>query len=204
MRTEYRYSFACSGPGGTLYNPSEPERQPLRPVPLLERRAVELELQLARQRLERQQSVCRSRNSLHFSPAVVVGEFCFTSWPFHPPSIFPISSMWTDRAIYFLLSIDFDSHKTNRSILKVSNFLIANLTQGSFSVFTKKLAQAMASMISINKKSILWPREYLWIFGSVWYLLCHSRYASFVFCNKGNKVAGGGRHRGIFYGVMIL
>ncbi len=30
--------------GGVLYNPSEPERQPLRPVLVLERRSVELEL----------------------------------------------------------------------------------------------------------------------------------------------------------------
>jgi len=35
-----------------LYNSSRPKRQPLRPLPLLGRRQVELELQLARQRLE--------------------------------------------------------------------------------------------------------------------------------------------------------
>lgn len=34
--------------------------------------------------------VFRLRNSLHFSP--LSGEFCFESWPFHPPSILPISS----------------------------------------------------------------------------------------------------------------
>ena len=34
---------------GVLYNPAESERQPLRSVLVLERRSVELELQLARQ-----------------------------------------------------------------------------------------------------------------------------------------------------------
>jgi len=34
-------------PGGAPYDSSEPERQPLCPVPLLEWRQVELELQLA-------------------------------------------------------------------------------------------------------------------------------------------------------------
>jgi hypothetical protein len=38
------------GTGGTLYNSSQPERQPLRPVLVLEWWQVELELQLARQR----------------------------------------------------------------------------------------------------------------------------------------------------------
>ena len=49
---------------GTLYNPSEPERQPLRPVLVLERWQVELELQLARQSVERQEPLSCSRNYL--------------------------------------------------------------------------------------------------------------------------------------------
>jgi hypothetical protein len=49
---------------GALYNPSEPERQPLRPVLVLERWQVELELQLARQSVERRQPVCCPRNYL--------------------------------------------------------------------------------------------------------------------------------------------
>jgi hypothetical protein len=48
--------------GGTLYNPSEPERQPLRPVLVLERWQVELELQLVGQRVEREQPICCPRN----------------------------------------------------------------------------------------------------------------------------------------------
>lgn len=49
-----------------LYIPSEPRWQPLRLVSVLERRRVELELQLARQRLEFQQSVRGSRKSFYF------------------------------------------------------------------------------------------------------------------------------------------
>lgn len=66
------------GIDGTLHNPREPERQPLRAVPQLERQAVELELQLAGQQPERELRVCGSRNSLYFSPGSVPGEFCFS------------------------------------------------------------------------------------------------------------------------------
>lgn len=47
----------------------------------------------------------RSKSS-YFSPDLLLGEFCFVSCPFHPPSILPISSIFTDRAIYFLLTRD--------------------------------------------------------------------------------------------------
>ena len=107
-----------------------------------------------------------ARNFLHFSPAFA-GEFCFASCPFQPPSILPISSTFTDKAIYFLLSRDFVSHRTISSILSVSVFRIANRTHGCFSSRERKLATATASMISTKKVSIFCPRECLWIFGSV-------------------------------------
>lgn len=70
--------------------------------------------------------------SFHFSPFFLSGEFsfesCFTSWPFHPPSIFPISSIFNDRAMYFLLSSDFVSQRIMRSTFKRSVFLIAKTT----------------------------------------------------------------------------
>jgi len=100
------------------------------------------------------------RKSLHFSPNYL-GEFCFVSCPFHPPSIFPISSIFSERKAYFLVSNDFVSHKIIRNILSVSFFLIANLTQGCFSWGDKKLAIAIASIISVNNLSIFNPREYL-------------------------------------------
>ena len=109
----------------------------------------------------------RFGNSFHFSLAFVAGEFCFASCPLQPQSIFPISSTLRDKATYFLLSIDFASHKTIKSILSVSVFLIASRTHGSFSSLDKKVAMEIASMTSTNKVSIFCPRENLWSFGKV-------------------------------------
>ena len=108
-----------------------------------------------------------SRNSLHFSP-YLLGEFCFVSWPFHPPSIFPTSSSITERVIYFLSSKDFVSQRIIKSIRKVSAFLIASRTYGCFSSRDKKLAADIASITSTNKVSIRWPRECLCVFGISW------------------------------------
>lgn len=102
----------------------------------------------------------RPRNSFCFSPQVFWGEFCLESCPFQPPSILPISSICRDRAIYFLLSRDLVSHKIINSIFRVSTFRIANRTYGCFSSFERKLAAAVASIISMNKVSILWPSEW--------------------------------------------
>ena len=96
-------------------------------------------------------------NPFHFSPVVRFGEFCFTSCPFHPPSIRPTSSIFSDKAMYFLLSRDFVSHSTSRRIFAVSSFLIANFTYGSFSVWQVKLATQMDSMQSMNRPSIRRP-----------------------------------------------
>ena len=62
---------------GALYNPSELEWQPLRLVLVLERWQVELELQLVGQRVERQQSVRRSRNYL-ISKSRYISAFSFS------------------------------------------------------------------------------------------------------------------------------
>lgn len=99
------------------------------------------------------------RNSLHFSPNFVLGEFCFNICPLQPPSILPISSSGKDRAIYFLLSKDLVSHKIIKRTLAVSTFRMANRTHGCFSSLARKLAAAMASIASINSVSIFWPSE---------------------------------------------
>lgn len=52
------------------YTQPRPERQPLCALPLLERLRVELELQLARQRLQRQQPRGSARNYFYFSPII--------------------------------------------------------------------------------------------------------------------------------------
>ena len=106
------------------------------------------------------------RKSLHFPVLLKGAGFClsrvnsadFVSCPFHPPSIFPMSSKGKERAIYFLFSNDFVSQRTSSKILTVSNFLIANRTYGCFSLGDRKLAIETASMISTNKVSILWPK----------------------------------------------
>ncbi len=58
----------------------------------------------------------------HFSLAFV-GEFCFESCPNQPPRFRPISSSFTESAIYFLSSSDFDSQMTMSNILSASSFL---------------------------------------------------------------------------------
>ena|SRR3989339_967153 len=107
------------------------------------------------------------RNSFHFSPDFLPGEFCFKSCPLQPPSIFPISSIFSESAMYFLSSIDLVSHKTIKSIFIVSTFLIASRTHGCFSSRDKKVAIEITSMTSTNKVSIFCPREYLCSFGRV-------------------------------------
>ena len=138
------------GIDGISYKTPQPERQPLRPLSVPQRRQVELELQLARQRLQRQQFVRGARHFLHFSFAFG-GEFClsrasadFRSWPFHPPSIFPTSFILTERAMYFLLSTDFVSHNTVSNMLNVSIFFMAKRTYGCFSLLERKVAAAIA------------------------------------------------------------
>ncbi len=150
---------------GTLHAPQR-QRQPVRSVPVPERQCVELELQLDGQRLQLQQPGSGARNSPHFSP--FTGEFCFTSCPLHPPSILPISSIFTDSAMYFVSSRDFVSQSTISKILSVSVFLIAVRTYGIFSSRTRKLAIARASMSSMNSASTLMPNECRWVFGSIW------------------------------------
>ncbi len=107
------------------------------------------------------------RDFLHFSLVFTAGEFCFVSCPLQPPSILPISSICRDIAIYFLLSNDLASHKTIKSILSVSTFLIANLTHICFSSRDKKVAIEIASITLIKIVSIFCPRVYLCILGRV-------------------------------------
>jgi len=107
------------------------------------------------------------RNFLHFSP-VFAGEFCFVSWPFQPPSIFPNSSILRERSMYFLSSNDLVSQRIIKNILSTSVFLMANLTQSNFSSFDKNSATEIASIISINNLSIFTPSECLWTLGKIW------------------------------------
>lgn len=49
-----------------------------------------------------------------FSFSPYLGEFCFVTLPYHPPSIFPILSHFNERAVYFLLSKVLVSQRSNR------------------------------------------------------------------------------------------
>ena len=122
------------------------------------------------------------RNSLHFSSALA-GEFCLlkicwedlASCPFHPPSILPISSNFKDKAIYFLVSNDFASHKTSRRTLRVSIFLMARRTYGALSTGDKNEALATVSIVSTNKLSIFKPKENRLALAKLWWYSCHKR-----------------------------
>ena len=105
-----------SGMDGTLYNRSQPPWQPQCLVPHWERRQGGAELELARQRLERQQPGVVFRNSLHFSLAFA-GEFCFRICPCQPPRFSPISSNFSDNWMYFPISNDSVSQRINNKIL---------------------------------------------------------------------------------------
>ena len=62
------------------------------------------------------------RNLLYFSPAFLSGEFCLISDPFQPPSIRPISLIFSDNSRYFLSSSDLLSQIIISRIFKVSFF----------------------------------------------------------------------------------
>ncbi len=107
------------------------------------------------------------RNSLHFSPALPVGEFCLISCPLQPPSILPISFKLFERLIYFLSSSDLVSQRIMRNTLIVSTFLSAKRTYGSFSCRERKAAVTMASTASTKIVSIRCPNECRCVFGSI-------------------------------------
>ncbi len=92
----------------------------------------------------------------------------FNNFPRHPPRFLPISSNFADKAMYFLLSKDFVSQSIIKNTFKVSSFLIAKRTNGSFSFSDRKFAVIIASIASIKILSIFSPKEYLCVFGIIW------------------------------------
>ena len=87
-----------------------------------------------------------------FSP--YLGEFCFVTFPYQPPSILPILSNFSERAIYFLLSKLLISQRTISKIFNVSNFRIARRIYDAFSSCLRKLAKETISTTSIKYLSI--------------------------------------------------
>lgn len=95
----------------------------------------------------------------------LIEEFCLMVCPNQPPSIRPISSIFSDIAKYFLLSIDLVSQRIRSSSFNVSIFLIATLMYKAFSsLFTYKALEVI-SIISIKILSILRPRLKRYSFG---------------------------------------
>jgi len=92
--------------------------------------------------------VFRLRYSLRFSSACAE-EFCFFSCPCHPPSILPISSIFSESAAYFFVSSDFVSHRIISKSFNASIFLVARRTYGIFSSRARNAAADTASIDSI-------------------------------------------------------
>lgn len=96
------------------------------------------------------------RKSFHFSPALA-GEFCFAATcPFQPPSIFPTSSIGTDKAMYFLSSIPLASIKER---LGAIDFQLAKMKEegsniGSFEIPNKKEVEAFAKEASVRLRDL--------------------------------------------------
>ena len=76
-----------------------------------------------------------SRNFLYFSHLLMGFLFYFNDL-IHPPSILPISFIFSERETYFLLSSDFTSHETCKKNFNKSNFVEARFKQISFSILS--------------------------------------------------------------------
>ena len=107
------------------------------------------------------------RNSFHFSPDFLSGEFCFTICPCQPPSCLPAVASDSERTVYFLVSNALISQSIYKRNFRVSSEIMAFLMNGCFSCFSKKLATRMLSIVWIKYLSMVSAKVYLEIFGIV-------------------------------------
>ena len=107
------------------------------------------------------------RNSFHFSPDFLSGEFCFTSCPCQPPSCLPASASFSERAVYFLASNALISQSIYKRNFSVSSEIIAFLTKGCFSCFSKKLATKILSIVCIKYLSMVSAKVYREVLGII-------------------------------------
>ena len=146
----------------------------------LERRQPQVErehVQARRQQVERWQSGVLSRN--YRSSPLASGWRSFDSKPFfQPPTIRPISSVFSDISRYFLLSKAFNSQETCRKNLRTSIFFIIKSMVDNFSLWLWYLPMKRFSRISINKISILSPNVYRKFLGKSFLYPCQSLYNS--------------------------
>lgn len=108
-----------------------------------------------------------SRNFFHFSPDFLSGEFCFMICPCQPPSCLPATASGSDNAVYFLVSNALISQSIYKRNFRVSREIIAFLTNGCFSCFSKKLATKILSIVWIKYLSIVSAKVYREVFGIV-------------------------------------
>ena len=107
------------------------------------------------------------RNSFHFSLDFRSGEFCFISCPCQPPSCLPAIASGSDNAVYFLVSNALISQSIYKRNFNVSSEIMAFLTNGCFSCFSKKLATKMLSIVCIKYLSTVSAIVYREVFGIV-------------------------------------
>jgi len=105
------------------------------------------------------------RKSFHFSLVFAAGEFCFTNCPCQPPSCLPAPASGSDRAVYFLVSSALISQRIYKRNFNVSSEIIAFLTNGCFSCFSKKLATKILSMVWIKYLSMVSAKVYREVLG---------------------------------------
>jgi hypothetical protein len=96
-----------------------------------------------------------------------LGEFCFWSCPYQPPSCLPAPASGSDSIVNFLVSIALISQSIYKRNFKVSREMIAFLTNGCFSCFSKKLATKIFSIVWIKYLSIVSDRVYREVLGMV-------------------------------------
>ncbi len=129
------------------------------------------------------------RNFLYIS--AFLAEFYLTVF-IQPPSILPISSNFSDRRIYFLLSRDFISQAICRKNLSRSSFTELLFRKISFSVLLEYVALIIFSMASKKSESILFPKVYRESLGKCTIYSCHNLYAATSFCKILKLNADGG------------
>ena len=126
-----------------------------------------------------------------FSSRLLAGSFI--SRPrFHPPSIRPISSSFSDKSIYLFISIIFVSQPIWRKNFNTPSlaFALANLL--IFSSSPSYEAENTNSMMLKNKESIFAPSAYRDVFGMCGTNSCQSLYAAMSFWITGKLFRRGG------------
>lgn len=121
-----------------------------------------------------------------FTFPVYCREVFYESCFIQPPSILPVSSNFSERAIYFFVSNDLISHAIWRKNLSKSSLVTAPFILISLSCRVINAAEKIYSIISRKNKSIFAPSVYREVFGMCGTNSCHSLYTVISFWITGN------------------